>query len=866
MKILVDQIQLFKADLLYCCEVALILQNCCGASNFSIAGEDVMPQLHANTACFIKGAPLRKPEYFIGPVAWWTGSLTCGGVERQIMATARAFKENGHPIVLLCRTLSAAGSNDFFLTEAKACCKAVLEFSLDKINMEDFMAARQIMKAAFDSPPPVFRDSVAAYAAWFLRVRPRVLQVWNADHIEPLLAAVIAGVPNIVIAGQSLSPAQRAPYGFESVDENMAFVLLGNIMRMPGVLMTNNSRAGCAAYEGWMGLAPGTVMLTPNIFDMSQWPRPDTHRVQALRQAIGLPEHARLLGGLFRFVSIKDPELWVCTAMRACALHEDLYAVVGGNGPALADIKEAVGRSPYADRILFPGSIKDVPAFLSLCSVFLHTAHVEGLPNVLVEALAYEVPVVTTRCGGAADVVTHGQSGFVVDERDDAALAKHVDYVLKHADFAQKAGKAGRDHVERSFSPERGMEMLHRVYERIEGTPAPVETKRNGTASCSSVEMGEAVAPLVSVVLPTYNHLAFLPQAVNSVLAQDYENFELIIVDDGSTDGTAAYLDSIISSRIRVLSGQNTRLPTALNRGFAVSRGEYLTWTSADNICMPHFCSVLSSALSKFPRSGFVSASFLRIGNAGQIIDRLSGEAFLDNILCCNSGIAAFMYRKSVAVQAGEYNPDLEGAEDWDMWLRILEVAPSVHVPEALYQYRWHDDSMRVKLSNKVLEASTRVAFRALQRLEQRGGVYAIFPQIDRCRDQELALFHANLVLGSRMIESGSFLKGAAAGYLEAAHRLHPDDLTAMGNYAVALAWQGKYEMASELLQRGKPRAPEAFNMLRESCVSQRKHVGTYKFHCPTLPTPGPETSELLQYVSGERSIFLNQQRSSYAF
>ena len=116
-------------------------------------------------------------------------------------------------------------------------CKAVLEFSQNGIKPEDFLAARDIVEAAFENPPPVFRDSVAAYAAWFLRLRPRLLHVWNADHLEPLLAAVIAGVPKIIIAGQSLSPAQRAPYGFESVDEGLAFALLSNIMRMPGVFM-----------------------------------------------------------------------------------------------------------------------------------------------------------------------------------------------------------------------------------------------------------------------------------------------------------------------------------------------------------------------------------------------------------------------------------------------------------------------------------------------------------------------------------------------------------------------------------------------------------------------------------------------------
>lgn len=452
--------------------LALILQSRCRASNFSIAGEDAMPQPQANTASFIKGAPLRQPEYFIGPVAWWSGSLTCGGVERQILATAKAFKEMGRPIVLLCRTLSPAGGNDFFLAEAKASCKAVLEFSQNEIKPEDFLAARDIVEAAFENPPPVFRDSVAAYAAWFLRLRPRLLHVWNADHLEPLLAAVIAGIPKIIIGGRSLAPRSRAPYGFESVEESLAYAILSRAMQMPGIVMTNNSRAGCTDYEEWLDLPAGSVSLTSNLLELKDWPRPERERVAALRVRLGIPDKSPMVGGLIRFVSIKDPELWICAAMRACASTPGLYAVLAGHGPMFEPLKKIVSGTAYADRILLPGAVKQVPEFLSLCSVFLHTAYVEGLPNALLEAQACGVPVVTTRCGGAADVVVDGQSGFVLAGRDEEALANHVSWLSQHPEAAVTAGQVGRAHVGREFSLERSLGQLRKVYARILRNPA----------------------------------------------------------------------------------------------------------------------------------------------------------------------------------------------------------------------------------------------------------------------------------------------------------------------------------------------------------------------------------------------------------
>lgn len=806
-------------------------------------------------------APLIAPEDFSGPVAWWANSLTCGGVERQIVASAREFQRRGLPVTLLCSTVSPQGGNDFFLEEARAVCREVQEFGLEVVDTDIFALARRKIAVFLSGATPDFYNVVAAYAGWMGRVRPRLLQIWNADLLMPLLAAVIVGVPRIIVAGQSLSPAQRSPYGFEGIDDVIAFKVLSNLLRLPHVRMTNNSRAGCASYEAWLGLAPGSVALTPNIFDTEAWDFPDARRESALRQSLGIGADAPVLGGLFRFVSIKDPDLWVSVAARACAAHPDLYAVVGGDGEELARMEKQVADSPFAGRILFPGPVRDVPAFLSMCSVFLHTAHVEGLPNVLLEAQAMQVPVVTTLCGGAADAVEHGKSGFVLGKRDEEELAAHVSFFLRHENMAREAGRAGREHVEREFCVARSAGLLWQVYAEMlpndmgEIASAPVEDA--APAAPEHLEEGEEPWPLVSIVLPTYNHLAWLPQAVDSVLAQDYPQFELIIVDDGSTDGTGEYLASLDSPRVRVLGGPNTRLPTALNRGFALTQGELRTWTSADNICLPHFCSTLVRALRAFPQAGFASASFASINSRGLVMDKLGGEPFLETLLCSNRGVAAFMYRKNVAQQAGEYDARLEGAEDWDMWLRILDITQPVHVPAVVYQYRWHNDSLSAKIPGKVREASARTAHRALQRLEKRGGVHALYPWIDACANRNLALFHANLALGVSMLAPDSFLKGAAAVYLARAHRLRPDDLAAMGNYAVALAWHGRMEEAGELLRRGESAAPEQFGLLRKACGEQRRRWGSYEFVCPLIAGPGPDTSELLGRARAAQQVFV---------
>ena len=423
-----------------------------------------MPDLRST---YIPGAPLCQAGHFDGPLSWWNHGLPCGGVERQIVAGAQYFQTKGRPVRLLCYNLEPRYGNAFFLPQARTYCSAVQAFSLDQVDLTRLGALRAMVSGILQGCSPELRDTIACLALWFAHLRPRLLQIWNGDNIAALLAAVIAGVPRIVLACRSLSPARRSPYGFEGVNATLAHVLLSHLLRLPGIYLTNNSRAGCRDYEAWLDLPSGTITHTPNVFDLAQWPRPDASRTALLRRRLGLPNHARVLGGLFRFLSIKDPELWVCTALRACAAHPGLYAVVGGGGPERHALKQSIAQSPFADRVLFPGTIKDVSAFLALCDVFLHTAHVEGLPNVVLEAQACQVPVVSTLCGGVADIVVHGQTGFVVDEREEQVLARYVGHILSHPEFAAQAGRRARTHVAQTFAPDIVMPVLEQLYARL---------------------------------------------------------------------------------------------------------------------------------------------------------------------------------------------------------------------------------------------------------------------------------------------------------------------------------------------------------------------------------------------------------------
>ena len=208
----------------------------------------------------------------------------------------------------------------------------------------------------------------------------------------------------------------------------------------------------------------------------------------------------------------------------------------------------------------------------------------------------------------------------------------------------------------------------------------------------------KAGSPRVSVVLPTYNQAGYLPQALDSVLNQTWRDAELIVVNDGSTDGTRRILDEYQRSYgdgLRVIHQENQKLPRALNAGFRLARGEYLTWTSSDNCMLPAMLEVLVDALDRHPQVGLVYADWEVIDEHGAVVDVVRTLDYDRMLLMRTNYInACFLYRRACQEAVGLYDTEYIHAEDWEYWWRISRSFDMMRVPQVLYQYRVHASSL----------------------------------------------------------------------------------------------------------------------------------------------------------------------------
>lgn len=208
--------------------------------------------------------------------------------------------------------------------------------------------------------------------------------------------------------------------------------------------------------------------------------------------------------------------------------------------------------------------------------------------------------------------------------------------------------------------------------------------------------------PLVSIILPVYNGEKYLRESVNSCINQSYINWELIIINDASTDSSAKIATDFQNQdqRIKVYSNEtNLSLPASLNKGHKIAKGDFLTWTSDDNILKENF---LQSLLQKLNNSecGIVFSNYDIIWKDGSFKrEHITGP--VEEILFGNIIGASFLYKRQVFDVVGGYSKDLFLAEDYNFFLMASLKFEILHVDENLYKYRIHQQSLSGAIQSK---------------------------------------------------------------------------------------------------------------------------------------------------------------------
>ena len=309
-------------------------------------------------------------------------------------------------------------------------------------------------------------------------------------------------------------------------------------------------------------------------------------------------------------------------------------------------------------------------------------------------------------------------------------------------------------------------------------------------------------APTVSVVIPSYNCERFIAETLESVVGQSYGDLEVIVVDDGSTDGTPEVVRRF-APRVRLVQQESAGVCAARNRGIAEARGRYVALLDHDDYWFPDKLGAQVDVLESHPEVGVVFTAFLRweadtqgVFPSTMTVDRkpygegpeaeYSGWIYHLFLLDCWMLTSTAMFRAEVFRRCGVFDLSLPYSEDWDLWLRIAREYPFVKLRQPGTLYRQHASQGNRKVRDR--DFRTELLSEAVLK-------WGLCSPDGSCLDdrtfrRQWAKYHTDFALGHAVAGN----RGVALRSLARALRTNPQGLKALTYMAaVAVGWRPRW-------------------------------------------------------------------------
>ena len=452
-------------------------------------------------------------------------------------------------------------------------------------------------------------------------------------------------------------------------------------------------------------IEPEKFVTIPNLIDTDvHFPQNVSRNSHSIMFAGGIHPHkcVHILLEAFELLrrQIPDAELH---------LYGDGAMWRGGNdyGDYLKSIKpQGVCFHGYIDH-------KDMPGVYSKHGILCLPSTLESFGLVTVEAQACGCIPVVHNVGGVAATLADGRTGLLYEPNTPQKLAETIIRAIRMVDTDPSMRQRAVDFARSSFGMANAAKYISGLEDRIaivRQKSTPKERSRISPAPLPPVnrrrteQMQTAGAgPSVSVIMPVYNGADYIGRAIESVMTQDYRNFELIIVDDGSTDATRQVVQGYDDTRIRYFHQDNSGVSNARNSAIRCAAGQYIMPLDADDMMAPAFITKHLREFEKHPDADLVYCDVLLIDQNGNPLTVMKKPEYPDrrhlirDLFRAGHPIVPFRLglRKSVFEKIGFYDETLLVGEDYDMMRRFVKAGLKCHhLGEALHLRRMQPNSL----------------------------------------------------------------------------------------------------------------------------------------------------------------------------
>ncbi|MGB9734617.1 MAG: glycosyltransferase [bacterium] len=402
------------------------------------------------------------------------------------------------------------------------------------------------------------------------------------------------------------------------------------------------------------------------------------------------------------------------------------------------------------------------------------TGDAEGLPNSILEASSHGLPIISTLHEGIPEAVQHGVTGFLVEECDFKKMAEYMVILARDGELRKKMGLAGREKIiTEGFTVDAMIKSL-RDFMNLSYITAPSEL--TSINQIQSEVFLETEKKFISICIPTFNRARLIKDAIDSVLSQQYSNYEIVIVDDGSIDDTANVISSYHNPRIRYIRKEHSGAPSTRNICIKEARGDYILWLDSDDVLLPGILQTYAETIDKSPDVDVLYGDLIVTdahlnnrktlayrdwyGKSKDLISSLINENPVPN--------PGVMIRKKCYERFGNYDESFTRAHDYEFWSRIAGRATFKHIGKVVAKWRLHDSNW----AGGKVKVDFSYEARVVKKILERYSLKEIYPDINWKDPENKAEATALLRVARQLMKWGDI--SSAIQYLQKSQILVP--------------------------------------------------------------------------------------------